>query len=334
LANNFFDNLVFHFSSPSKIIMFNFTLRIANSNVDIKWHFGYYMFHMDTNRLRQFCTIAETGSMTKASRLLHITHSGLSKSMKLLQEELGYVLLRPSGRGLALTEDGLNIYQRAKEFLEHEHRLFKIEKRAQQSTLRIGTVEIFLSSLAEQLKRHPFENSPITLLDLDPGHMEQLILNRQLDFGITYVPFPMQNLEITEIGKYRLGCYHLKNSFAGRHISEIPFVVPANALSGNPLEIKERDGWLESVYPRNRKYAVNLLSTALELTLQGLAAIYIPDFIAKKINASRRSQDHLVEYPLLKNQKNLQSVFLVRHQQQMENATYKQLRKMIKEIIL
>ena len=42
---------------------------------------------MDTNRLRQFCAIAELGSMTKASKLLHITHSGLSKSMKLLQEE-------------------------------------------------------------------------------------------------------------------------------------------------------------------------------------------------------------------------------------------------------
>ncbi len=65
---------------------------------------------MDTNRLRQFCAIAETGSMTKASRLLHITHSGLSKSMKLLQEELGLELLRPCGRGIMLTEHGKLIY--------------------------------------------------------------------------------------------------------------------------------------------------------------------------------------------------------------------------------
>src|SRR5579872_4865295 len=104
---------------------------------------------MDTNRLRQFCAIAESGSMTKASRLLHITHSGLSKSMKLLQEELGLILLRPSGRGLALTEQGLLIYQRAKEFLEQEERLFKIETSPLQSTIRIGAVEIFLLSLGE-----------------------------------------------------------------------------------------------------------------------------------------------------------------------------------------
>lgn len=44
---------------------------------------------MDTKRLRQFCAIAETGSLTKAAELLHITHSGFSKSMKLLQDDLG-----------------------------------------------------------------------------------------------------------------------------------------------------------------------------------------------------------------------------------------------------
>jgi len=291
------------------------------------------MFHMDTNRLRQFCAIAELGSMTKASKLLHITHSGLSKAMKLLQEELGLVLLRPSGRGLALTEQGTLIYQRAKEFLEQEDRLFKIEKNTFSSTLRIGTVEIFLLSMGEQLKHHPFENRAITLLDLDPGNMEQLIANRQLDFGVTYVPFPMENIEITEIGTYRLGCYHLKGAFEGQKISEIPFVVPAQGLSSNPLEIRERDGWLESIYPRNKKYSANLLSTAIELTLQGLCAIYIPDFVAKGINASRKLKEFLVEYPLPKNQKNIQRVFLLKHKDQAEDATFKQLSRMIKEAI-
>lgn len=291
------------------------------------------MFHMDTNRLKQFCAIAELGSMTKASKLLHITHSGLSKSMKLLQEELGLALLRPSGRGLALTREGLLIYQRAKEFLEHEERLFKIENNTQQSTLRIGAVEIFLLSIGEQLKCHSFENSKITLLDLDPGNIEKSIANKQLDFGLTYAPFPMENVEITEIGKYHLGCYHLKGTFEGLKISEIPFVTPAVGLSSNPLEIKERDGWLESIYPRDKKYSVNLLSTAIELTLQGICAIYIPDFVARKINTSRRSKDFLIEHPLPKNHKNIQRAFLLRHKDQPEDARFKKLYRMTKEAI-
>ena len=291
------------------------------------------MFHMDTNRLRQFCAIAELGSMTKASKLLHITHSGLSKSMKLLQEESGLVLLRPAGRGLALTEEGLQIYRRAKEFLENEEQLFKVEKNTLRSTLRIGAVEIFLVAMGEQLKHHPFENNIITLLDLDPGNMEQLIATRQLDFGVTYAPFPMENVEITEIGKYQLGCYHLKGAFERKKIKEIPFVVPAMGLSSNPLQIKERDGWLESIYPRDKKYSVNLLSTAIELTLQGLCAIYIPDFVAHKINAARNSKELLIEYPLQRNQKNIQRAFVLRHKDQAEDTTFKQLCRMVKEAI-
>jgi DNA-binding transcriptional LysR family regulator len=89
--------------------------------------------------------------MIKASELLHITHSGLSKSMRLLQEELELILLRPSGRGLALTQEGLLIYQRAKEFLEQEERLFKIEKNTLKSVLKSGAIEIFLLSMGNNL---------------------------------------------------------------------------------------------------------------------------------------------------------------------------------------
>ncbi len=288
---------------------------------------------MDTKKLRQFCTIVELGSLTKAAKLLHITHSGLSKAMKLLQDELGLVLFRPAGRGLALTEDGILIYGRAKEFLEQEERLFKLEKNQLPSTLSIGATEIFLLSMSERLRQQPFSHHTLTLLDLDPGNMEQLIANRQIDFGITYVPYPMRTLEMTEIGTYRLGCYHLKGAFQGKKISEIPFVVPAKGLSSNTLGIRERDGWLESIYPRQRKYSVNLLSTAIDLTLQGLCAVYMPDFVAKSINASRKSKEILIEHPLPTHQKNTQSAFLFRHKDQLEDTTFKQLCRIVKEMI-
>lgn len=291
------------------------------------------MFHMDTNKLRQFCAIAELGSMTKASKLLHITHSGLSKSMKLLQEELGLVLLRPSGRGLALTEAGLLIYRRSKEFLAQEEQLFKIEKTTLRSSISIGAVEIFLMVIGGQLKSHPLENKIITLLNLDPGNIEHLIASRQLDFGITYAPYPMERVEIIEIGKYQLGCYCLKGLFEGKKISEIPFVVPAVGLSSNLLQIKERDGWPESIYPRDKRYSVNLLSIAIELTLQGHCAIYIPDFVAQKVNASRKSKESLIHYPLQKNEKETQRVFLLKHKEQPEDEIFKQLCLMIKDAI-
>lgn len=288
---------------------------------------------METNRLKQFCAIIETGSLVKASRLLHITHSALSKSMKILQEEINLSLFRPSGRGIAPTDEGVQIYHRAREFLEYESRLFKLENNIKSTQIKIGTVEIFLFCMSEKLGLSTLKNNYFTFLDLDPGNMEQLIANHQIDYGITYAPFPLENIEIMEIGTYRLGCYHLKNTFIGQNISNIPFVVPSQSLANNPLDIKERDGWIESLYPRHKKYSVNLLSTAIELTLQGLCAIYIPDFVAKKINSHRKTSNILVEYPLPKKQKKPHRAFLLRHKDKKDDIVFKELFKIMKETI-
>lgn len=306
---------------------------VTNLLIDKKRLFIYDMFHMDTNRLRQFCVIAETGSLTKAAELLHITHSGLSKAMKVLQDELHCVLLRPAGRGLTLTDDGMQIYRRAKEFLAQEELLFNAKPMINEQSLRIGTVEIFLSSICQQLKLHPFTERSVTLLDLHPGQIEQMVANRELDYGITYAPQPMDNIEIIEIGKYSLGSYHLSGCFKNINISDIPFAVPALGLSSNPLGIKERDGWIESITPRNRKYAVNLLSIGLELTLQGLCAIYIPKFIVNNINNGLSGNKKLVEMPIPKEQKSSHQVYLIKHKDSLLDNQFKQLKKIILLIV-
>ncbi len=53
--------------------------------------------------------------------------------------------------------------------------------------------------------------------------IEQLIVNKKIDFGISYVPLPSPHIEISEIGKYHMGCYYLKGAFSGKSISELPF---------------------------------------------------------------------------------------------------------------
>jgi len=61
---------------------------------------------METDRLKYFCVIVDTGSLTKAAEVLGVSHSGLSKAMSVLQGELGFKILVPKGRGLELTEKG------------------------------------------------------------------------------------------------------------------------------------------------------------------------------------------------------------------------------------
>lgn len=283
---------------------------------------------METDRLKQFCLIVETGSMTKAAGLLHITHSGLSKSMKQLQEQLGFRLMQTSGRGLSITPHGQKFYLRAKELLKLTATLYNPGDSINRSELRIGTVEIFLTVLCASLNKLFENHENITLLDLNPEEIEQMLVKGHIDFGITYVPFPMNNLEIIEIGAYRLGCYHLTNTFEKENLHDIPFVVPARRLSTNFLGIKERDGWLESISTRRKKFHVNLLSTAIELTLQGVCAIYMPEFIANKINHRRPANQKLIERPLPK--MHTQSIYLIRHKYLSNNTPYTKIQNVLK----
>lgn len=288
---------------------------------------------METLRLKQFCTIVETGSIAKAATLLHITSSGLSKSMKILQDELGKRFLRPVGRGLSITEEGTRFYKNAKALLEMEHQLFYATHKSKPHHLKIGTTESFIAALCQNINSELPHHTSISILDLTPGQIEQMVASRELDYGITYTPFPMEKVDVVEIGRYQLGCYHLEGQFSNMGISDIPFAVPAASIPTNPLGIKERDGWMEGIVPRYRQFLVNLLSTGIELTLQGLCAIYIPKYLAAHINNKRSGQPRLIEKSVPKALKTEQSAFLISHADKSNNKDLKRIKKLIRSTI-
>lgn len=277
---------------------------------------------METNRLRQFCLIVETGSLSRAAEMIHLTHSALSKSMHNLQEELKTVLLQPSGRGISVTHEGLRVYKNAKQFLEAENQLFFTKKSDKNLEYKIGTVEIFISSLSRGLGQHPLDIGTIKLLDVEPGMMEQQIVTGNLDVGITYLPFPTNELKMIPVGKFKLGCFHREDRFQKIDISEIPFAVPAKLLPENPLGIKERDGWYDSLIPRKIGFRVNLLATAIQLCTEGHCAVYMPQFVAKAINTSiGTGLPGLVERPVpALGARNVQTAYVMCHERSVEDT--------------
>src|SRR4051812_3199774 len=117
---------------------------------------------METNRLHQFCVIAETGNLRKAAEMLGISHGGLSKSLKVLEEEVGLELVIPSGRGLAVTDEGREFHARAKAFLSQLDSL--TAKSSQKSReLRVGTFEVFSTYFLAQVLAADLKETPVSL---------------------------------------------------------------------------------------------------------------------------------------------------------------------------
>lgn len=61
---------------------------------------------LDTDQLKTFVAIADTGSFTRAGELVHKTQSAVSMQMRKLEERVGRPLFEREGRASRLTEDG------------------------------------------------------------------------------------------------------------------------------------------------------------------------------------------------------------------------------------
>jgi DNA-binding transcriptional LysR family regulator len=251
---------------------------------------------METDRLKQFCVTVECGSLTKAGELLGISHSGLSKSLKILEADLGVNLFIPQGRGLAVTDQGREVYVKAKDILLKLTTL-QPDSTVQELPVRIGGLEVFTHHFLPKVLKEEFSDQPAFLFRMEKGSLELGLLQNKIDIGITYFPVPQDGIEYLKIKSTRLRIYK-----RGRTITfdkEMPFVLPLSSGSPGITEDRDRDGWPDSKLPRKGMIRTNELSTGLNLVLYHDYAIFIPEFVANFYNShlNQKSQLYPVDVP-------------------------------------
>ena len=112
---------------------------------------------MDIKQLTYFVAIVEEGSITSASKRLHISQPPLSNQLKILEEEIGVKLMERGPRNITLTEAGKLLYNRAINILkltDATTRELCDLKKGVQGTISLGTVS---SSGAVLLNRRVIE---------------------------------------------------------------------------------------------------------------------------------------------------------------------------------
>lgn len=287
---------------------------------------------MDTDRLRYFCAIVDTGSLTKASELLNVSHSGLSKAMTGLQNELGFKILSPKGRGLELTERGKKIYEQSRKILEMVGSL-KGSTAMPESFLRIGFPEVLALVVSEYIARELKEG--LIIEDLDSGEIEARVLDRRNDFAFTFVPFPNKELDHLKVTTVTLSSFCRAGHFQGQDPEKIPYVIPASELKDNPLSIRIRDGW-NSNLSRHTPYRANSLSIALKMVQSGTCAIYTPAFLIAYLNEFESKNRHLAELNLSSQrrarERTQRDIFLVKRNNDDESKPMKTVVKIVRQV--
>lgn len=284
---------------------------------------------METNRLKQFRIIVETGNLRKASDLLSISHSGLSKSMKAFEQEMGFALFQASGRGIVVTDRGRKLYERSATFMtELDHLLGTVEER---KFLRIGSFEVFTSYFMGKLAREHLNDVEIEVHELIPGRLEEALSLNRIDLGVTYEPIPRQGIDYVKIKTLTMGIYVRKGAFENIDTTEIPFVIPASPLEGTPSGVRGRDGWPDERIHRQVRYHVDLMTTGIEFVKQGLCAIFIPQFVARLYNEGALPELRFEERPLPKKMGVVKrDVYIVKRESTVEDKTIQQVARALR----
>jgi LysR family nitrogen assimilation transcriptional regulator len=164
---------------------------------------------MDLKQLEHFVRVAELESFTKASLVLSVAQSVLSKSVRHLEMELHQALLRRTGRGIQLTNEGSLLYSHAKGILQQVAQARQALSDSKQSP--VGTVILGVTPSAGKAMianfvsafRARFPRASLEIFEAKSWTLHEWLLTGRIEVGILYDP-NTSALEVTQLAKERV----------------------------------------------------------------------------------------------------------------------------------
>lgn len=142
---------------------------------------------MDSNLLKVFVTVANSGSLSAAGKELNCVQSNVTARIKQLEDNIGWSLFHRKSRGVTLTEAGERLYGFAADIvrkIDEAEQSMRYLKHA--GRLRIGSTEsnaaVRLTPLLARLHRK-YPEIEFQLLTGTTSHVMKLLLDYKVDLA-------------------------------------------------------------------------------------------------------------------------------------------------------
>jgi LysR family transcriptional activator of nhaA len=215
------------------------------------------MRHLNYSHLHYFWTVANEGSIARASEVLHITPQTISGQLKLLEEAVGDSLFQRAGRGLVLSETGRVVKQYADEIFTLGAELSRVVKgrQARAQVLHVGIVKSIPKLIAYRVLQPLLAPEQPVRLVCTEGGLDALLGDlavHRLDLVISDRPIPVgMNVKAYNhtLGSSAIAFFS-KPAAVGRYrtnfpesLADAPLLLPVHASAMR----RELDDWFERV---------------------------------------------------------------------------------------
>jgi len=133
---------------------------------------------MTPDQLLTFAYVADTGNISRAAGLLHLSQPAVSGQLRLLQDWFGEPLYRRSGHGVALTAAGERLAEQARQLRQvynQAHAAREAWRGLETGTLRLGASTTPASYLLPALVADFHRRFPAVSLHLSDGNTREIV---------------------------------------------------------------------------------------------------------------------------------------------------------------
>ena len=142
-------------------------------------------------QLEYFIEVVKQNSFTKAARTLHISQPSLTATIKKMESQLGYALLKRTTKDISITEKGIQFYNYAQTLVQHYHQTMEQMydlKLSHTPKIKLSILESTAHWVATVIKahnmKHPDQHYQITEI-LDLNTLTQKLLDFEIHFGLS-----------------------------------------------------------------------------------------------------------------------------------------------------
>ena len=206
--------------------------KLSETDLEENRIFCYKCIPMEINRIKYFRVVYETKSIRRAAELLYMTPGALSKSIKVLESEIGNPLFVLKGRNLLPSDFAKKFYRLSENLVMAYNDLDKeIKKEEVKRPFTIVSWEIFTSYFCARFSASLKDMFSLKILERGPGDVEKEILENNDSIGITYIPVIHEDLDFFKVGEIEYFSYALKDHFFESRGKGDTFCCSHNAIS-------------------------------------------------------------------------------------------------------